>query len=123
MSQPPLRHGQSSSDYDASGYQSSGSSLRYDQRNDYDEYPGENGDAVASREPRGGGYGGFDDATRPAHADAEQSHFRAPVTEYVNGGWHEEGQQEDLQRSGQSWNRSGRPSGVADGQGSRQIEG
>lgn len=123
MSQPPLRHGQSSSNDYANGYQSSGSFHRYDRRNDSDEYPNGNGDAAASRERGGGGYGGFDDTTRLADSDLRQSNSRAQITESVNGGWHEEVQQEDRQRSGQSRNQDGGTRRVADGQGTRQIEG
>jgi len=119
MSQPPLRHGQSSSSDYANEYRTNGPSHHYDQRNDYNEYIGGNGDTEASRERRGGGYGGFDDMTQLADSDLRQSHSGASA----NGGRHEEGQHEDQQRSAQSRNRNRGTRIAADGEGTRQIEG
>lgn len=119
MSQPPLRHGQSSSSDYANEYRTNAPSHHYDQRDEYNEYIGGNGDTEASHERRGGGYGGFDDMTQLADSDLQQSHSGASA----NGDWHEEGQHEGQQRSGQSRTRDGGTRIAADGPGTRQIEG
>ena len=118
-----MRHGPSSSSDYVNGSYSSGSSNRYDQRSDYGEYLVGDGDAAPSRDRRGGGYGGFDDATTPTESDFQQSHSRAHVPEYANGGWVEEIEQGDWQGAEQSRNMNGGTRRAVDGQGSRQIEG
>ena len=123
MSESSLHHGQPSSDY-SNGYHSRESSHRYDQKSEYDDYPGGYGDPTAVGERRGGGYGGFDDAAQPAHLDDQQSRSGAQSTAgFANGGWREEGQQEDREGSGQSRGSDDGTRRAVYGQGSRQIEG